>query len=1846
MTILGTGNVGIGTTSPSQKLSVVGNIKSTGSIDADVQFLGQAADTVSAPSFSWTGDTNVGIYRPATDVIGFTTSGAERMRITSTGPSIASGAGNGIGFWGGAPTTYGILMSNSASYQYGDVTDYYLANIMSSGTGRGFVWSYGTVPSMALNANSGNLAIKGALTVNDTAATSTFAGGVAFETSGFVYNYSSNRVGIGTASPSASLQISGDFNIRRFGSQLYPWNLVNDSEGLYSYADDSHVWFIAEQNENAGIRGGFNFVMDNDGTQAPNFNIYNKSATSSPLFQVASNGTVSMGTLSVTGNTTLTQATSTQFFATTASSTNLFATSAAFGGTLSVTGAAVVGSLIPSNVTADTLMFANGFKQLASVTLGTGFTLTSGTLTYASSSVNANLLDGLDSTDFLRSNASDSYTSGTLTFDAATALDLNTTSLSIADTDIAFDGASTNFNATGNFSINTDDLFINKSTGNVGIGTTTPASILSVSSSFPEITINDTRNITFAVGDVMSSLNFTSSDGSNSLAGTTRGSMSLIAESTTGSANGLSLSTRNVGTFAEAMRITATGNVGLGSSTPSGKLTVVSGGALTKLMVVENSSGVERLTMLDSGRMGISSTTPNHWLSITGNNSAAPLAVTDAAFSTLGLFEVTGGGGVVELQVKNTQMSWFFGQSASEDFTIRDNTNTLLTLQDGAPANSLTLTSAGNFGIGTTSPSQKLSVAGTIKASGSIDTDVQFLGQPADTIEAPSFSWTGDTNVGIYRPATDTIGFTTAGVQRMTINATGVVNVAGLTASRLVATDASKNLVSTITLSNLISSISDVSGSTGTTNLVLSASPTFTGTAIFAGATFTGATTTNLAVTSLTASRVPYTTTGGALVTNSALTYDGTLLSSLVDGSDSFRAGRSSTQNITIFGNSGGNNLTSYSAAAAAKTLVIDSTTDAANTVPSGGTNGISLRIRGVSALAIDDSRNTSLSGTLTANAATFAGNVGIGTTTPSNMLTIIANGSAAGTNEQLTLGSSFEPITLGELVGGITFDSNDNNDGLTGTTVALIQAIAAQAHSTGGYGTNLVFSTTPSNTIVPVEALRIQQSGNIGVGTSTPTAKFVVAGTTQIQGAGATPSYPSNGQGLEIVFDTDASAGSASGGSGGTVMQSYSRESAVWRDLWVRGNNIQFDANGTGAMYIATSGNIGIGSSTPSSLLTVGGDAYIGGNSTTTGTVALLGTSAGSGTSLCLSASNTLVTCSGGVATAAGSGGQLQFNDGSNVMAADADLFWDNTNKRLAVGTTTPAAKFSVTSNNIGALATNESGIMLQNGTAAAAGAQQVSPSIVWEGQGWKTTATAASQSVRFRAHVLPVQGTTAPSATWTLGYSVNGGAYTTPATISSAGLLTLTGGITSAGAFSTSATTNSNLYVVGANTSVNSAVAQYIFGGAAGVNVRTAFYGNSSTAVTANSNYASVLVGSAILTEGTSGNHKMLANLAVKGLGTITAGTATVQDTASLYIDGAHSGATITGLNYALYASSTAPSYFGGTVGIGTTTPISTLSIQGSLCVRDTGSCGTTAGTIYATTAAVTDIDLAENYRVVDPTIKAAEIVSLDTSTTSAIKRAEKGETLLGIISTAPGLLLGQDIKGGKPVALKGRVPLMVNMEGGEIKAGDPITLSSVPGVGTKATTTTQIVGLALDSIDQDGLLEVFVENRMYMSETRYAALNDFFAFGEMPTSTDMSRFLTEGSFMSGFFSQMFAQVTTWLANAGNGIGSVFAGSFHAKDEICVDDQCLTRDDISALLQQVQNSPVGGGQAPAPAPAPEPSPEPTPEEGGGETPEPEPEPSPAPAPEEGGGEAPAPEPEPEPTPEPEPAPAPVPEE
>jgi hypothetical protein len=85
MRVLANGNVGIGTMSPSEKMHVQGNILSSGSTSAGTQFLGLATDTVVAPSYSWTDNSNTGMYHPGADKLGLVTGGIERVSVLDNG---------------------------------------------------------------------------------------------------------------------------------------------------------------------------------------------------------------------------------------------------------------------------------------------------------------------------------------------------------------------------------------------------------------------------------------------------------------------------------------------------------------------------------------------------------------------------------------------------------------------------------------------------------------------------------------------------------------------------------------------------------------------------------------------------------------------------------------------------------------------------------------------------------------------------------------------------------------------------------------------------------------------------------------------------------------------------------------------------------------------------------------------------------------------------------------------------------------------------------------------------------------------------------------------------------------------------------------------------------------------------------------------------------------------------------------------------------------------------------------------------------------------------------------------------------------------------------------------------------------------------------------------------------------------------------------------------------------------------------------------------------------------------------------------------------------------------------
>ncbi|MDP3003899.1 MAG: hypothetical protein Q8N43_00065, partial [Candidatus Azambacteria bacterium] len=127
------GNVGIGTTTPSAKLSIQGDeylygnltITGTGGVGSNLTVIGQtflSDGTAAAPSLAFTNDINLGLFRAGTDILGFTTNGSERMRIDASG-NIGLGTtttnvaqvniGNNLAVFGTASSSFnGIVQFN------------------------------------------------------------------------------------------------------------------------------------------------------------------------------------------------------------------------------------------------------------------------------------------------------------------------------------------------------------------------------------------------------------------------------------------------------------------------------------------------------------------------------------------------------------------------------------------------------------------------------------------------------------------------------------------------------------------------------------------------------------------------------------------------------------------------------------------------------------------------------------------------------------------------------------------------------------------------------------------------------------------------------------------------------------------------------------------------------------------------------------------------------------------------------------------------------------------------------------------------------------------------------------------------------------------------------------------------------------------------------------------------------------------------------------------------------------------------------------------------------------------------------------------------------------------------------------------------------------------------------------------------------------------------------------------------------------------------------------------------------------------------------------------------------
>ena len=408
-----------------------------------------------------------------------------------------------------------------------------------------------------------------------------------------------------------------------------------------------------------------------------------------------------------------------------------------------------------------------------------------------------------------------------LTYDTSTAQGVlstyyDTTSLRLGagisqKTGITINGQS---NANGNnitFRVGNSDRVHIDSSGNVGIGTTSPSSQLEISKDSDDGTDSPTLSITNASttlndGADIGTIQFKNSDlsGSGPHIATIKG----VANSTDERTAELAFSTCNVSSTSEAMRIDNFGNVGIGTTSPAYKLSVngdvqsdffrgyqyptgsyldfdddtlpgSNGTALVsissmKFMVDSNNnstndafswivdglpgSGTTLMTLLDEGYLGIGTASPVYELDIDGQ-----ARIQSTNYEMLYLHQADANGGFIKFTNTDDTDGWYAGISGSEEFIISR------TADNSAPI--ITAEQNGRVGIGTTSPSEKLEVSGKILATGGQIRAGSYLES------YPSFSFADDIDTGMFSDTADQLEFATGGSSRVTINSSGNVGV-------------------------------------------------------------------------------------------------------------------------------------------------------------------------------------------------------------------------------------------------------------------------------------------------------------------------------------------------------------------------------------------------------------------------------------------------------------------------------------------------------------------------------------------------------------------------------------------------------------------------------------------------------------------------------------------------------------------------------------------------------------------------------------------------------------------------------------------------------------------------------------------------------------------------------------------------------------------------------------------------------------------------------------------------------------------------------------------------------------
>ena len=690
--------------------------------------------------------------------------------------------------------------------------------------------------------------------------------------------------------------------------------------------------------------------------------------------------------------------------------------------------------------------------------------------------------------------------------------------------------------------------------GNVGIGTTTPGYPLHVSTNINELGgINVSNSNTGALSRSALLANSTSAsailsaNGSSWVGSAGQGRPDGVALWTNSlTTGGLAIAARNgagIITFAtggetERVRITAAGSVGIGTASP-GALLDVRGSA-----IVQAASGASVLTVGTGGVSG------NHRVDVLGGGTGTYFGY--YVSSAPALVVNTSAGSVLQIGSDGTSTTY--------------QTQAFYT----AGAERMRITSAGNVGIGTTTPAGRFDVSGDVIWN--TNTAIPGLAMRVGDASSNGANLTADSSGNILFASR----VSTVNSERMRITAAGNVGI-GTTTPGLTAVTGKELSVSSVA-ADTVSAI-NIQGNRPTTGNTPAILAFWNNTdriaqinAVRGAGSNDGSMMISLATAGVLTERFRIDSAGKVLVgaTAARANFNNATFSprTQIEGVDSTGASLAITCNnasdadgpVLVFGKSA-------TATVGSNTLVANG--ESLGLITFEGNDGTEFVRAASITCAVDgtpganDMPGRLVFSTTADGAATStermridsAGNVGVGTSSVNAQTKVAIAGANRITDARGILSVNSTDSAGANLGGSLSLG------GQTGQVIPeYVFGSIAGRYEGSGYSGYLQFATTTSAGAV-AERMRIDSAGNVGVGVPSPSVKLDIGGSVYVRGA------PAAGALFEIAPDA------TSGVNGVNLTASFVTGSY---------GPMKFTTGASERARIDTAGNVGVGTATP----------------------------------------------------------------------------------------------------------------------------------------------------------------------------------------------------------------------------------------------------------------------------------------------------------------------------------------------------------------------------------------------------------------------------------------------------------------------------------------------------------------------------------------------------------------------------------------------------------------------------------------------------------------------------------------